>query len=95
MPATPIMASKVQQPIAAPALRCRPDLDKGIPIFRERRACAAETPSARRQENERPGIPPFLRRAITPTPTIIQKDPRGFCKSSIHINFSNTSAFVC
>ena len=46
-----------QQPKALPTLRCRPDLDSGIPICRESWAWAWETPSARFQEKLRPGIP--------------------------------------
>jgi len=46
-----------QQPKDRPIFRCRPDRDSGIPICRERRAWAWDTPRARFQEKERPGIP--------------------------------------
>lgn len=46
-----------QQPRDLPIFRCRPDLDSGIPIWRESRAWAWETPSALLQEKLKPGRP--------------------------------------
>ena len=46
-----------QQPKDRPSFRCRPDRDSGIPICRESRAWAWETPRARFQEKLKPGIP--------------------------------------
>lgn len=46
-----------QHPRDLPIFRCRPDLDKGIPIWRESLAWAWDTPRARFQEKLRPGIP--------------------------------------
>lgn len=41
---------KVEHPIAAPALRWRPDLVNGIPVFLDILDFAADTPSARFHE---------------------------------------------
>jgi hypothetical protein len=51
-PATMIRAKRtgIRQPMSAPILRCRPDLVRGIPIFRLSLALAAEMPKARFQE---------------------------------------------
>jgi hypothetical protein len=63
-----------QQPMDRPIFRCRPDRDSGIPIWRESRAWAWDTPRARFQEKLKPGRP--RRRGIwtpigmtKPTPT--------------------------
>jgi hypothetical protein len=52
-PATMIRAKRTgtRQPMSAPILRCRPDLVKGMPIFRLSLALADEIPKARFQEN--------------------------------------------
>lgn len=55
----------MQQPMALPNLRWRPEAVSGTPIFREIFDFAAEIPTARFKENERPGIP-FLRAITTP-----------------------------
>jgi len=41
----------MRQPMAAPNLRCRPDLVRGMPIFRLILALAWETPRSLFQEN--------------------------------------------
>ena len=46
-----------QHPIAAPIFRCLPFRVSGIPICRESRPFAADSPIARFQENDSPGIP--------------------------------------
>jgi hypothetical protein len=51
----------IRHPIAAPALRCLPDLVKGIPVFLDIRDLAAETPRKRFHEN-----PPLLAIIIPP-----------------------------
>ena len=52
------------QPIIRPILRCLPDRVSGMPIFRERRPLAADSPVARLHENETPGIRDFRRRPM-------------------------------
>ena len=56
----------IQHPNAAPTLRCRPARVRGIPMLRDARAFAADTPSARFHENESPGIPLFRLPTTTP-----------------------------
>jgi hypothetical protein len=51
-------------PIARPNFRCRPDRVNGMPILREIRPLAADTPSARFHEKDNPGIPAFRLRAM-------------------------------
>lgn len=55
-----------EHPSSLPALRWRPLRERGIPIFREIRACAWEMPKALRQEKESPGMPEFLRLTLPP-----------------------------
>lgn len=52
------IANGRQQPMAFPALRCRPLLVSGTPILRDTRALAPEIPVARFQENENPYLRP-------------------------------------
>jgi len=67
MPAPASITRGSAQPIARPALRWRPLRDSGIPIFRDSRLWAWETPRARRQEKDRPGMPvPRLRAILSP-----------------------------
>lgn len=49
-----ITKSGTQHPKARPIARCRPDRVRGMPIFRDKRPLAAEMPSARLHENEKP-----------------------------------------
>ena len=56
-----------QHPTERPIFRCRPLRESGIPIFRDSRAWAWETPKARLNEKERPGMPvPCLRAMLSP-----------------------------
>jgi len=61
-------AKRIQQhPTERPIFRCRPLRDSGIPIWRDSFAWAWETPKARLQEKERPGMPvPRLRAMRSP-----------------------------
>ena len=61
-----------RHPAMRPNFRCRPDLDKGMPILRLSRACAWLSPKARRHEKDKPGIPVLLRLfAMLPTPSFL------------------------
>lgn len=59
-PATMIRAKRTgtRQPMVAPILRCRPDMVRGMPIFRLILALAREIPRARFQEKP----PLFIKR---------------------------------
>lgn len=46
----------IQHPINLPIFRWRPARVSGMPIVRESRAFAAEMPTARFHENDKPGI---------------------------------------
>ena len=68
-------ASGMQQPSDRPSMRCRPERESGKPILRENLPLAAETPVARRHENDRPNL--RRRRGIAPH-SILRRFARGF-----------------
>jgi len=47
----------MQHPSAAPNFRCLPYLVRGMPSALDRRPLAADRPTARLHENDRPGMP--------------------------------------
>lgn len=73
----------IRQPMSAPILRCRPDLDRGMPIFRLSLAFADEIPKARFQEK-----PPLF---IGLFPEILNMGAEGLMKAdhSIYHGFVN------
>jgi len=73
----------MRQPMAAPNLRCRPDLVRGIPIFRLSLVFAAEMPKARFQEKPPLFIGLFLE--------ILNVGAKGFMKADhgIYHHFVN------
>jgi len=84
-PATMIRAKRtgIRQPMSAPILRCRPDLVRGMPIFRLSLALADEIPKARFQEK-----PPLF---IGLFPEILNVGAYGLVKAnhSIYHRFVN------
>lgn len=52
-------AMGMQQPVARPTLRCRPDRDNGMPVFRDILPFIPDIPVARFHENEKPCFLPM------------------------------------